>query len=85
MRLLEYLKMHYYIKIINFLYSTRIHLPVQERQETQVQVLDWEDPLEQEMGTYSSVLAWETHGRRSLAGHSPWGRKESDTTEQLWM
>ena len=23
----------------------------------------------------------ESHGQRSLAGHSPWGRKESDTTE----
>ena len=23
------------------------------------------------------------HGQRSLAGYSPWGRKESDTTEQL--
>ena len=23
------------------------------------------------------------HGQRSLVGHSPWGRKESDTTEQL--
>ena len=25
----------------------------------------------------------ESHGRRSLVGHSPWGRKESNTTEQL--
>ena len=25
----------------------------------------------------------EFHGQRSLAGYSPWGRKESDTTEQL--
>ena len=24
-----------------------------------------------------------SHGQRSLAGYSPWGRKESDTTEQL--
>ena len=23
------------------------------------------------------------HGQRSLAGYSPWGRKESDTTERL--
>ena len=26
-------------------------------------------------------LAGESHGRRSLAGYSPWGHKESDTTE----
>ena len=25
----------------------------------------------------------ESHGRRSLVGYSPWGRKESDTTERL--
>ena len=28
-------------------------------QETQVQSLGWEDPLEKEMATHSSVLAWE--------------------------
>ena len=28
-------------------------------QETQVQSLDWEDPLEKEMATHSSILAWE--------------------------
>ena len=27
-------------------------------QETQVQILDWEDPLEDEMTTHSSILAW---------------------------
>ena len=28
-------------------------------QETQVRSLDWEHPLEEEMATYSSILAWE--------------------------
>ena len=28
------------------------------------------------------LLPEEVHGQRSLAGYSPWGRKESDTTEQ---
>ena len=28
-------------------------------------------------------LPGESHGQRSLVGHSPWGRKESDTTERL--
>ena len=28
-------------------------------QEIQVQLLDWEDPLEKEMATHSSILAWE--------------------------
>ena len=40
-----------------------------------------EDPLEKGMATHSSILAGEFHGQRSLAGYSPWGRKESDTTE----
>ena len=42
-----------------------------------------EDPLEQEMATHSSILARKSHGQRSLAGYSPQGHKESDTTEQL--
>ena len=46
--------------------------------------LDWEDPLEKEMATHSSTLAWkipwmEEPGRL----YSPWGRKQSYTTEQL--
>ena len=28
------------------------------RQETQVRLLGWEDPLEKEMATHSSILAW---------------------------
>ena len=40
-----------------------------------------EDPLEEEMATHSSILAWKSHGQRSLAGYSPRGRKESHTTE----
>ena len=37
----------------------RTHLPMQETQETQVQFLGQEDPLELETATYSSILAWE--------------------------
>ena len=37
------------------------------------------------MGIHSSILPGEFHGQRSLAGYSPWGRKESDTTEQLTL
>ena len=52
-------------------------------QDTRVRSLGWEDPLEKEMATHSSILPGESHGQRSLASYSPWGRKESDTTEQL--
>ena len=37
-------------------------------QETLVQSLVWEDPLEKEMATHSSIFAWRLHGQRSLAG-----------------
>ena len=36
----------------------RICLPMQATQEMFVQSLDQEDPLEEEMATYSSILAW---------------------------
>ena len=51
--------------------------------ETWVPSLGWEDPLEKGMATHSSVLAGEFYGQRSLAGYSPWGRKELDTTEHV--
>ena len=41
-----------------------------------------EDPLEKEMATHSSILAWEIP-QRSLASYSSWGHKESEKTEQL--
>ena len=51
--------------------------------ETRVQSLGWEDPLEKELVVHSSILPGKAHGQRSLEGYSPWGRKESDTTERL--
>ena len=53
-------------------------------QEMWVRSLGWEDPLEKGMATHSSILG-EFHGQRRLAGFSPWGHKESDTTEQLTL
>ena len=44
-------------------------------QEMLVRSLGCEDPLEKEMATHSSILAWEIHGQRSLVGNSPWGHK----------
>ena len=52
-------------------------------QETWVRPLGWEDPLEKETATHSIFLPETSHGWRSLVGYSPWGWKESDTTEQL--
>ena len=50
-------------------------------QETRVQSLGREDPLEKGMDTHSSILPAEFHGQSSLEGYRPWGHKESDTTE----
>ena len=54
-------------------------------QETQVHSLGWEDPLEKEMATQSSVLAWKIPWTEEPSGlqsrGSPGGHKESD---MLW-
>ena len=68
------------------------HLPA--IQETWVQSLGQEDPLEKELATHSSTLAWNgtpleysclenSMDRGAWLSYSPWVRKESDTTEHL--
>ena len=52
----------------------------------QIRSLGWEDSMEEEMTPYSSILPWkmpwaEEPGRL----YSPWGCKESDTTERLTL
>ena len=42
----------------------------------QVQSLGQEDPRKKEMATQSSILAWKSHGQRSLMDYSPWGHKK---------
>ena len=63
--------------------------------EAWVRYLGGEDPLEEEMATLSSTLAWripwmeepggflpgESHGQKNLAGYNPEGWKKSDTSE----
>ena len=50
--------------------------------ETRVRFLGWEDLLEENRATHSSILAWRIPMEKSLGGYSTWGHKESDTTEQ---
>ena len=57
------------------------HLPTMR--ETRVRSLGREDPLTTEMATHSVFMPGKSHEPRSLVGYSPWGRKESDTTERL--
>ena len=51
-------------------------------QEIRVWSLGWEDPLEKETATHSSILAWKISWTE---GCSPWGCKESGMTEQLTL
>ena len=51
------------------------------KQKTQVQSLGWEDPLEESRATHTSILAWRIPCTEEPGGYSPWGHKESDTTE----
>ena len=45
---------------------------MQELQETQVQSLGWEDPLEKKMATHTSILAWKIPWTEETGGlYSP--------------
>jgi len=51
-------------------------------EESQVWFLDWEAPLEKEMATHLSIIAWRIPWTEEPGGlHSSWGHKESDMTE----
>ena len=50
-------------------------------QETRVRSLGWEDPLEKEMATHSSTLAWKIPWTEEPSRLWSRGRKELDTTE----
>ena len=54
------------------------NLPAQE--EMQVQSLVQEDPLEKEMATHSSILAWEIPWTEEPCGLQSLGLEELDTT-----
>ena len=49
-------------------------------QEMWVRSPGQEDPLEKEMETHSSILAWRIARTEEPGDYSLWGHKESDTT-----
>ena len=64
----------------------RIHLAMQETQEMWVRSLGWEDPLEKEMATHFSIVAWkilctEEPGELQSMG----SQRVRHTTEQLTL
>ena len=50
-----------------------------------VRSLDWEDVLEEETATHSSVLAWRIPWTEEPGGLQSVGSQESDTTERLTL
>ena len=71
--------MKFYI-ILSSLVAQRLK-PLPPMSETQVRSLGREDPLEKEMVTHSSILAWRIPWTEKPGGLQSMGRKESDTTE----
>ena len=54
-----------------------------EIKQMRVRSLGWEDPQKEEMAITPEFLPGKSHGQRNMAGYSPWGCKESDTTEHV--
>ena len=54
-------------------------------QETGIQSLGWEISWRRKWQPTPVFLPGKSHGRRSLVDYSPWGQKESDTTERLHL
>ena len=50
-------------------------------QEIWVRSLGWEDPLQKGLAAHSSTFAWRIPWTEEPGDYSPWGHKESDTTE----
>ena len=76
--------MKIYIDYISFIRASLVAQTVKSLPamwETQILSLGWEDPLEKEMATHSSILAWKIPWTESLAVYSSWGCKESDMTD----
>ena len=56
---------------------------MQKTREMWIWSLEGDDPMEEEMGTYSSILAWRIPWTEEMADYSPWCHKESDKTKWL--
>ena len=54
---------------------------MQKTQETRVQSLGWEYPLEKQMATHSSILAWKIPWTEELSELQSMGPEELDMTQ----
>ena len=60
-----------------------MEVSLSELWELVMDTLGQEDPLDEEMATHSSILAWGVPWREGPGGYSPWGYKDSVATEGL--
>ena len=67
-----------WVRKLGFPGGAVVRLSMQETQATQVRSLGREDPLEKNMATHSSILAWEIPWTEAPVGYSSWGCKEQD-------
>ena len=74
------IKGNLYTVMTSLVVQTVKHLPTMR--ETWVQSLSWEDPLEKEMATDSSILAWKIPWMEERSRVQSMGLQR-DTTEQL--
>ena len=63
----------YIAGLLRWCIGKKICLPMQETQEMWVLSLGWEDPLEKEMETHSSILAWKIPWTKERGGLSSMG------------
>ena len=71
--------------LLKWLSGQRMCLPMQETQEMQVRILRWEDTLEKEMATGSSIVGWRILWTEEPGNYNPWSPKESDMTQHPCM
>ena len=71
----------YYLKSLVAQTVTRLST----MRETRVRSLGREDPWRRKWQSTPVLLPGKSHGQKSLVGYSPWGCKESDTTERLHL
>ena len=65
--------------------ASKVHTNLPAAQETWVWSLGQEDPWSRKWQPTPVFLPGESHGQRTLASYSPWGHKESDTTERITL
>ena len=76
---------HLWKSILGTSQVVKTHLPRHETLESRFDPWVGKIPWSRAWQPTPVFLPGDSHGQRSLAGYSPWGCKESDTTEATWQ